>query len=213
MSAINFKYGRAESMSRVLSILEQQRSGGIKIVEVGVARGDGQEISNGHSSILFAWYMQYPNKGNYFNQYIGIDISSKAIEYTQKHLKELKLSHPLRVSLVCMDAIKYFKEGHHEQAINSPIIDLLYLDGWDYEAGNNVQNKISEEATLECLKAAEPFFDDRTMVLFDDVFNDIWHGKAKLAIPYLMDKGWIPAYERLDNQVLMIQNCLAKCES
>jgi hypothetical protein len=66
------------------------------------------------------------------------------------------------------------------------LIDVLYLDSHDTNLPGHAEHGLAE------ISAAEHALHDRSLVVFDDTIRagDGWLGKGRLAVPYLLGRGW-----------------------
>lgn len=154
------------------------------IIETGTARdGLANCIGDGCSTMIFAEYVK--NNGG---EFYSVDINA---EYLQNAGKALADSRPF-ATLVHSDSIAFL------QNFNRPI-DFLYLDSYDYDFSNPLP---SQEHHLKEIKAAYPWLSPYCVVMIDDC--DLpGGGKGKLAIDFLLSKGW--GILGIGYQVVLIQ--------
>lgn len=203
MKLPDFKYGRKDGFHIALSLLAAVSNP--SIVEVGVIRGRDEEDSNGYSTKVFADFILKNQQRGMGGNLISVDIYLQAVQFCLQVLKDSNLLSG-HITVVCADAIEFMQNRELREKLNCNIqkIDLLYVDGWDYSE-NPETNAVSEQSTLQLVQLAEPFFLQNSLILFDDVYNDEWAGKAKRAIPWLLSKGWLTLFRR-NNQALLIKN-------
>ena len=80
---------------------------------------------------------------------------------------------------VCSDSVSFLQNF-------GKTIDFLYLDSYDFDVDNPFP---SQHHHLLEISAAYPFLNENSIVLIDDC--DLPHGgKGKLAIQFLMQRGW-----------------------
>lgn len=199
-----FPYGRKQGFQTALSLIKEIHNP--LIVEVGMLRGEDEAESNGHSTKVFADFIrkirQHENRG--LSRFISVDLSQDAVLMCESELKKHDLLE--YAQLICSDALTFMATFELCYRNNSDLnkIDFLYVDGWDY--GQDLEiNEFSENSTLEFIQLSESFLSDNAVILFDDVYDNEWKGKAKKAIPYLLSKQWICVYSK-DNQAVLIRN-------
>lgn len=107
----------------------------------------------------------------------SVDISPDVVAIAQSLTESLR-DH---VTIVCDDSL-HFLEQFSEQ------IDVLYLDGFDYEESNYLP---SQKHCLAEAKLALPKMNPKGVIIIDD-YGLPYEGKGGLAKPYLIEQGWIP---------------------
>jgi hypothetical protein len=101
------------------------------------------------------------------------------------------------------------------------IIDLLYMDAFDYEKPEHPESRrdrykdvlnteITNEACWEmhmtCAKNILPNLSDDVLICFDDVFDiNTFEGKGKTAIPFFLNNGFEIAYYRSTPGTLILK--------
>jgi predicted O-methyltransferase YrrM len=176
---------RYETFQKGLALLEARN--GKMIVETGTTRGVSLSsifTGDGGSSILFGSWAKKHNAMVY-----SVDICAAAFD-NAKPFVEVYAEHFFPV---CADSVAFLErfEG---------TIDFLYLDSFDFEAGNP---QPSQEHHLKEIIAAYPKLTTNSVILIDDC--GLPHGgKGRLAIDYLQKRGWKILINRY--QVLLIHN-------
>lgn len=183
-------YGRKGSIDLFLAEAESMKKESLRIVEIGTIRGEGEAQSNGWSTVAFALFSERIK--NCFVD--SVDLSIAACELSRTVLNRYDIGK--FVNIVCEDAMTWITK----QSDNS--IDVLYIDGWDYHSGIE---KISENQTLLFTELALTKIAETSIVVFDDNYSDDFDGKGKLAIPFLLNRGW-KLKTIIDNQVILIKN-------
>lgn len=148
------------------------------IVEIGVVRKPLDSptlLSDGNSTSLFAWYIQ-----KYHGTLSAVDINPENIEQCRNTLQSQGFSSP-NIRLYTMDGLTLLK---FERCIHG-----IYIDGVDWQEGNG-----SEQFHLDALKLAIPSLAPGALVLIDDVLDEHYKGKGKLAIPYALGNGFEKLY-------------------
>lgn len=173
----NFLTGRLSKQDKryptfllALQLLKQLKAK--TLIETGTARnGDQNFWGDGGSTIIFA---DWASKNNALLH--SVDISPIAIQYA----KEASIPYQDHIQFTVGDSIAFLKN------FNQPI-DFLYLDSFDFELNNPLP---SQNHHLKELIAAYSKLHDKTVIMIDDC--DLPHGgKGKLAIEFLIKKGWI----------------------
>jgi len=141
------------------------------IVETGTAReGSAWCVGDGCSTLLFAEWVKR-NGGVFFS----VDIDQNALKKAESALGDTKNL----VHLVWNDSVDFLTKFHGT-------IDCLYLDSFDFDFDNPTP---SQEHHLKEIQAAYPHLTNDSVVIIDDC--DLPHGgKGKLAIEFLLQKGW-----------------------
>jgi hypothetical protein len=141
------------------------------IVETGTARcGDTNFDGDGGSTILFGHWAFDHNA-----QMFSVDISESHIEIAKK------VTQPYLSNLhyVLQDSVAFL------ESFEGPI-DFLYLDSWDYSETDPHPAQIHN---LKEVIAAYDKLHDKSIIMIDDC-NIPGGGKGKLAIEYLLERGW-----------------------
>jgi hypothetical protein len=145
--------------------------GARNLVETGTARfGKCNCAGDGCSTLVFAeWALE--NGAILYS----VDINGDYLITAHAALGPLAES----VELVQSDSIEFLKHFNHQ-------IDFLYLDSYDYEIRHP---RPSQQHHLNEIVAAYPWLTKDSIVMIDDC--DLPRGgKGKLAIRYLLEKGW-----------------------
>lgn len=175
--------GRYSTFSEVLKLM---RARNVRtIVETGTARcGDTNFSGDGGSTIIFAHWATVHGAKMY-----SVDISKDHLEIAFKATPEEYLNH---ISFVLDDSVAFLKNFPEK-------IDFLYLDSYDYDEKNPGPPQLHN---LKEIKAAFDKLTDRSIVMIDDC-NIPGGGKGKLAIQYLLKKGWYLHQNR--HQVILLK--------
>ncbi len=141
------------------------------IVETGTAReGSAWCVGDGCSTLLFAEWVRRTG-GTFYS----VDIDEQALKKASQAIGEMTSS----IRLICNDSVDFLANFNRK-------IDFLYLDSYDFEI-NNPQP--SQEHHLKEIQAAYPHLTNKSIIMIDDC--DLPHGgKGKLAIEFLLSKGW-----------------------
>jgi predicted O-methyltransferase YrrM len=155
------------------------------IVEAGTARcGDTNFDGDGGSTILFGhWAVDHDAK------MYSVDISQSHIDIATK----VTLPYLSHLSYVLSDSAAFLQSFEGK-------IDFLYLDSWDYSETD------PEPAQIHNLKEVTAALDklhDNSIVMIDDC-NVPGGGKGKLAIAYMVEKGWRTHINR--HHVILLKN-------
>lgn len=171
-----FKYDFRKRRDTFLKVMELMKVIDAKtIVETGTSReGLKGAKSNGAATVVFGKWAK--ENGAFVH---SVDISEESCRNAQEEVDKQNLSEVIKIhhsdSLV-------FLENFKEE------VDLLYLDSYDYSSDIEVQKKSQEHHLLE-FKAIENQLHANSIVLIDDC--DLPNGgKGKLAIEYMLQKGW-----------------------
>jgi len=177
--------GRYHTFFEALRLLSERE---VKvIVETGTERWANPQAcfdGDGGSTIIFG-HWAFANNALMFS----VDINAIHLEYCQNNTSEY-LSN---LYLIHQDSVAFLEQFPYK-------IDFLYLDSYDYDEKN------PRPAQLHCLneiKAAESKLTANSIVMIDDC-NIPRGGKGKLAINYLLLKGW--KLHRNCHQVILIKN-------
>jgi autotransporter strand-loop-strand O-heptosyltransferase len=160
------------------------------LVEIGTLRRvptDPDLPGDGASTAVLSWYAK-----SYGGHVTAVDLSEESLKNCETTLKTMGLFNG-NLKLVCADGLSFLKK--YKDPIHGIYIDAV--DWYDDERGRQ-----SELFHLNALKAAEKNMVSGSVVMFDDVFDDTFRGKGKLAIPYAIESG---NYELLakDYQVVL----------
>ena len=178
--------GRNKSFLKVIEILEQTYNHPITIVETGCIRNTTEEskFGDGWSTLNWEYYCKKTNSKVY------------VVDINEHHLSKSKEVVPPS------EFVEYTKDDsvHYLETFDKKI-DLLFADSYDY-CGDAENIKKCHNHSLNEIKAAWDKLNEHCFVLIDDVFNDKWHGKGELSIPYLLENGFELVYF-MDSQVLL----------
>lgn len=179
--------GRIKSFEKIKELLGNKK---VNIVETGSVRGLEEHSRLGDGWSTYHW-LEYAEKTD--SNVWTVDINQHSIDMTNK-LKETYFPDVKTFTAVTSDSIEFLKN------FTEPI-DVLFLDSFDY-CGDDENIKACHNHSLNEVKAAWDKLNDHSFILIDDVFNDLWHGKGQLSIPYLLENGFELIYF-MDSQVLL----------
>jgi hypothetical protein len=174
--------GRFPTMMKAMELCESR---GVKtIVETGTARcGDTNFDGDGGFTIIFG-HWAYANNIDMFS----VDISESHIDIAQK------ASVPFHRNLhfILQDSVEFLRTFQGK-------IDFLYLDSYDY---NENHPGPPQAHCLKEIKAAYDKLHEASVVMIDDC-NIPGGGKGKLAIEWLLARGWKKVTNR--HQVILVK--------
>ena len=164
---------RYRTFLRALQLMEERDLR--TIVETGTARfGDRYFDSDGGSTIIFAEWAQ-DHRADLFT----VDISMTNLAISQSAVERYVSGSRENIHYICSDSIAYLRKFNQT-------IDFLYLDSFDYELDNPSPSQLHH---LQEIEAAYPFLSKHSIVMIDDC--DLpGGGKGKLAIEFLLQRGW-----------------------
>lgn len=144
------------------------------IVETGTARYGGTNCAgDGCSTLIWGTWAKQTGACVY-----SVDVDPQAIKESRNACGPNKKN----IKFVCSDSVAFLEQ------FNKPI-DFLYLDSYDFEISNP---EASQQHHLKEIAAAFPLLHENSIVMIDDC--DLpYGGKGKLAIQYLLDRGWMIA--------------------
>jgi len=154
------------------------------IVETGTARcGDTNFDGDGGSTIIFGHWAQTHNASMF-----SVDISQTHIDLA----KAASRPYLSNMSFIMEDSVAFLRNfpGH---------IDMLYLDSYDYDEKNPGPPQLHN---LNEVMAAYDKLTENSIVMIDDC-NIPGGGKGKLAIEYLLKRGWYLHTNR--HQVILLK--------
>lgn len=165
--------GRAASQRFVINKLyERFNFNPIVIVETGCIRND-KDSCDGWGTLCWRIWAE-----NTKSRVYSVDMSRISLA----NCKNIVDQSPF-VNYIYSDSIKFLNNLPENFKI-----DFLFLDSYDYSE-NDEENCIKHQ--LNEVKACENKLKENSLILIDDIFNTKdFKGKGKLAIPYLLDKGW-----------------------
>lgn len=174
---------RYKTFIEALDLMKQR--GARIIVETGTSRnGDANCCDDGCATIIFAEWARDNNAIVY-----SVDIDGQALVNAGNALGR---NHPY-VYLIQSDSVVFLRNFRQS-------IDMLYLDSYDFEFDNPEPSQLHH---LNEVMAAEPWLTADSIVMIDDC--DLPHGgKGKLAIEYLLTRGWKIASQGY--QVILLQD-------
>lgn len=170
--------GRNGSFLKVIQSLEETYTNPITIVETGCIRNTTEEskFGDGWSTLNWEYYCKRTNSVVYV-----VDIDERHLSKAKEIVPESEFVHYTK-----QDSIQYLKQFDKQ-------IDLLFLDSYDY-VGPEENIIACHNHCLNEVLAAWDKLNTHCYVLIDDVFNNAWDGKGKLAIPYLLNNGFQLVY-------------------
>lgn len=176
--------GRYKTFYEALRLMSER---GVKtIVETGTERWLEAKNSfdgDGGSTIIFS-HWAFNNKA----QMYSVDINQNHIAYSRDNT----FAYKSNLTLVLQDSVEFLKYFPNR-------IDFLYLDSYDT---NEYDPGPSQEHCLKEVLAAEDKLTKSSIVMIDDC-NVKGGGKGKLAIEYLLSKGWV--LHRNFHQVILLK--------
>lgn len=148
-----------------------------RILETGCIRpGAGEDWAGaGNSTYLLAAYAA--GRGGSF---ISIDNEPANVEYARAAIASWG------GAVTCSDSVAALA------GLSGPV-DVLYLDSHDADLPGHAEHALAE------IQAALPALHERSLIAFDDTIHaDNWHtvragtwlGKGRLAVPWLLERGW-----------------------
>lgn len=175
--------GRYPTFKEALRLISERN---VKmIVEAGTARcGDTNFDGDGGSTIIFG-HWAYAHNATMFS----VDISQSHITIAENVTKPY-LSN---LFYILQDSVTFLETF-------PGTIDFLYLDSWDYSETDPFPAQIHN---LREIHAAIDKLTDDSIVMIDDC-NIPGGGKGKIAIEYLLSKGWYLHMNR--HQVIMLKH-------
>jgi len=158
-----------------------------KLIEIGATR----EVKPDQNSTLKL--CKFCNENNI--KFISVDMDEKNVKQNDIILNKHKLKYE-----------SYIQKGEVFLQQYDDVVDVIYLDAFDYDHGRHsiqrkqryetiLKTKISNDACfnmhLECAKEIQKKSKIGTIVCFDDIYNETtFEGKGKTAIPYLLNNGF-----------------------
>lgn len=143
------------------------------IIETGTERWREAQYcfdGDGGATIIFGHWAYDHNATMY-----SVDINPTHVDYAQNNT----LEYQPNLNIVLKDSVAFLQ--------NFPkAIDFLYLDSYDYDERNPFP---AQNHCLHEVLAAEDKLTENSIVMIDDC-NIPGGGKGKLAIEYLLSKGW-----------------------
>jgi predicted O-methyltransferase YrrM len=183
------QFGRRSSLLNAFTVLAERVPDEPRIVETGTMRQTAW-WGDGWSTVAFAWYSA--SMGGHL---WTVDIDPAAIELARNHTQEFQ-SH---ITYVVDDSVHFLSERQEP-------IDCLYLDSYDSSWSNESKMLAAANHQLAEIQAAYPLLTPRSLVLIDDMREDLQWGKGAFTIPFLFARGWIISRHDLKNkQVLLVR--------
>lgn len=144
--------------------------GGKSIVETGTARASDNWRGDGLSTLVFgAWCRRFGGR------LWSCDISRENIDASRR----MTARYADAITFVVSDSVKFLESFTAK-------IDFLYLDSWDFDAGDPGP---SQDHGLNEARAAEHALHERSILLIDDC-GLVHGGKGGKSVPYLKAQGW-----------------------
>lgn len=155
----------------LLALNLMKKNGTKTLIETGTARlGCENCKGDGCSTIIFGHFAK-----DHQIAFYSVDISAEAIASSRNAVEPINPE----ARLVVGDSIAFLNN------FDQPI-DFLYLDSYDFEVDNPLPSQLHH---LYEIQAAYPRLHEKSIVMIDDC--DLPHGgKGKLAIEWLLEKGW-----------------------
>lgn len=160
---------RYDTFVESLRLMEER--GAQILVETGTSRGGIRNFAgDGGSTVIFSHYA-FDHNALLFS-----------VDIDKQNLKNARLAIPYNdnvVRFIHSDSIEFLKN------FGQPI-DFLYLDSFDYDVKNP---SLSQRHHLNEIIAAYDWLHSKTIIMIDDC--DLPQGgKGKLAINFLLKRGW-----------------------
>lgn len=180
---LEMRNGRYPTMTHAMRLCEERQ---VKtIVETGTARcGDTNFDGDGGFTIIFGHWAFDHDADMY-----SVDISESHIQIAH----DASIPYHRNLYLILQDSVEFLHEFQDE-------IDFLYLDSYDYDENN------PGPPQTHCLKEIMAAYDklhENSIVMIDDC-NIPGGGKGRLAIEWLLSRGWRKVTNR--HQVILIRN-------
>ena len=176
------KNGRYPTFAAALKLLSERNVR--TLVETGTARGgDTNFDGDGGSTILFGHWAHNHNAAMF-----SVDINQTHLDLAQA----ASSAYSKNMSFILEDSISYLRNFPGQ-------IDFLYLDSYDYDENNPGP---SQAHNLNEVIAAYDKLTNHSIIMIDDC-NISKGGKGKLAIEYLLKRGWYLHTNR--HQVILLK--------
>ena len=161
--------GRYPTMTLAMRMCDER--GVRSIVETGTARcGDTNFDGDGGFTILFGHWAFDRDAVMY-----SVDISESHIQIA----RDASIPYHQNLHFVLQDSVEFLSDYPEE-------IDFLYLDSYDYDEKN--PGPPQDHCLREIMAAYDKLHED-SIVMIDDC-NIPGGGKGKLAIEWLLNRGW-----------------------
>jgi predicted O-methyltransferase YrrM len=174
--------GRYETFHELLRLMNERNCK--VVVEAGTARcGDTNFAGDGGSTIIFGHWAD-----DHGVPFYSVDNCERHIEIARAVVEPYYCT----TRFILSDSVVFLASFDSE-------IDCLYLDSFDYHEDDPLPPQ------LHCLKEIQAAYDkltDRAIVAIDDC-NVPGGGKGKLAIQWLLDRGW--RLQRNRHQVILVR--------
>ena len=180
------EFGRRETILKVLRRLHQLHPGPVNLIETGTLRNESDRgcSGDGWSTVAWGWYAQQTG-----GRCWTVDVEAGAIETCRRKTEPYRQA----IEYVVQDSVAFLRDWTER---NRGPVQLLYLDSLDYHDHLREQ---SERHHLQEVEALFPSLATPALVLMDDTRPteerdqqgrlQFW-GKAALAAPYLLDRGF-----------------------
>ena len=154
--------------------LLQERNAKI-LLETGTSRGGVRNFAgDGGSTIIFSHFAK-DQKAHFFS----IDLSREYLKEARDGVEQAVGLASSYLHFITSDSVQFLSRFHKR-------IDFLYLDSYDFEEDNPLPSQMHH---LREIEAAYPLLHEKSIILIDDC--DLpGGGKGKLAIDFLLQKGW-----------------------
>ena len=173
--SLQYNFGKRRDTIRTTLELLSARKAKV-LVETGTARtGLRGAKKDGASTVIFAMWARDNDAILH-----SVDISEDSINAARSEVVSQGLAEFVKWHL--KDSLQFLTD------FNEPV-DFLYLDSYDYDKKDTSVQKASQEHHLAEFKAIESRLHENSFVLIDDC-NLPNGGKGKLAIEYMLQRGW-----------------------
>lgn len=167
------KNPRYPTLFRAIKLLKMRNAK--TIVETGTSRNGNQNFEgDGGSTIIFSeWALDHDA------QFYSVDLDPENLWNAKEAVEQQIGQKNANIHFVCSDSLEFLKNFTQK-------IDFLYLDSYDFEVNNPLPSQYHH---LYEIQIAYPLLHEKSVVMIDDC--DLPHGgKGKLAIAYLLERGW-----------------------
>lgn len=164
-------FGRRETLTATLDLLEQRRTEKQTIVEIGSSEAYSPD-GIGNAILAFAWYAEHIE-----TQVATVDIRPNATVNCMQIVAGMCPSALSAITAYNLDAFEFAETARAE--LDS--IDLIYYDGPSEPANWYVDLHVKLES----------LFKAGSLALFDDTAHiPDYNGKGAALVPYLLRNGW-----------------------
>jgi SAM-dependent methyltransferase len=151
---------RRHTFRRIFEFLLRKKNAGHLIIETGCARTSENWEGDGQSTYLFDRFAEA-----YDGHVYSVDIDPKACEYARSIVGP-------RTEIATGESVKFLQDFAVRLRHNHRMIDLLYLDSFDWGIGMEVASAVHH---LKELCAIAPALQPGCLVVVDDAFRNL-HG-------------------------------------